>query len=140
MKRFLILCAAALAVMVVSEQKASANFKIGFGYSFNFCAEWSGCCFSFSCCPSVSPCSGPSCGAAGYGYAGGGYGGGYCYAPQVQSYSTGNTAYAAAPQVAPHNVSTPKTAPVNASTAQQIGYYYYPSAGYYNAPSYWYGN
>jgi hypothetical protein len=136
MKRFLIVCAAALAVLAASEQKASANFKINFSAGLNFSCEFGGCygfCFGCGCAPSGC---GVSC-YPGYGY-GAAYQGGYCYAPQAQAWGGDGSAYAVAPQYAPQTAPAQKAAPVSTPTAQQIGYY--PSAGYYQAPSYWYGN
>jgi hypothetical protein len=113
MKRFVTLCALAVALLAVAEQKASAwtkwNFSAGINLSYqggDNCLLWGlvksgpmpGCDYG---CPPV------------------------CYAPQMYQGAaagyTGPMPTQAAPQAAPA-----------ATTTQPVGYYYY-------APSYWYG-
>jgi len=144
MKRFLVGCALAMAVLAASEQRASANgsgswgFNIGVDVGFKF-GWWSNrCC---NCCPN------------GYGYPGygpPGYGPpvypGYpdhAGMPHADGYANVPTSAPAAAPAAPAAPAKPAT-----SGAQQVGYYYYSTGygyypsygyGYGYSPSYWYG-
>jgi hypothetical protein len=123
MKRFLVGCALALAVLAASEQRASAgscgfNIGVDVGVRLNW---WSGC-NNGGCAP-------------GYGY--GGYAG---YPPPAYPHY----GYAQAPIAVPAAPATaPAAAPAKQATpaAQQVGYGYYPGVVSYDYSQlyYWYG-
>jgi len=131
MKRFLVGCAVAMAILAASEQRASANgswgFNIGVDVGFKF-GWWSSC---NNCCPNYPCYNGYPNYPAYYGNAATGHSEGYANAPAAP--------VPAAPAAAPARPAV--------AGAQQIGYSYYPSTyGYYGygynygyTPSYWYG-
>ncbi len=138
MKRFLFACTLALSVMAIAEQKASAWSKFNFNVGLNLSREASDNSAFFGLIR-----NGPAPyaqGAQGGGYEGGGYGGGQGggQGGGVHQY------YNPMPTTAMPAQSVPAQSALTSST-QQIGYYnynyqYYPTTGYYAAPSYWYGN
>jgi hypothetical protein len=118
MKRFLVACAAALALVAFTGQKASANG--GFGFRIGVSVGFDCSAYTVPACP--PPCMQPAgCYLGITDYGAGGFGGGY---------------HAAAPYTPTHVATMPAPTPV---TTQQVGYQGYPSTqGYY--PAYWYGN
>ncbi len=154
MKRFLVACTLALALMANAQQKASAWSKFNFNVGLNISREASDNNFLFGLYrngphPNAQGGNGGGGGGGydGYGSAGGagagtGYGAGNPYFNQMP-------AAGAMPTLPAPGQSVPaQTAPVmQQSNTQQIGYYNYyrnagyaPSTGYYAVPSYWYGN
>ncbi len=152
MKRFILAGIVALALAAVTEQQASAGFKMSISGGFNASMECTGFCWtsSFNCNP-VSPCYPSPCYAGSCGYPSYPYG--YAYAPTYADYNAAGTYAQPAPTAAVQ--SAPKTAP--AATAPRPATYtpaaiypvgYYQNMGYgngYNAngygatPAYWYG-
>ena len=137
MKRCLVGCALAMAILAASEQRASAGngsfgFNVGVDVGFKF-GWWSKCCDNCNNGPGYGYPLSP---LPYYGHAG---------APQFDGYANAPL-YAPAP-------AAPAAAPAKAATsgAQRVGYDYYPAAygyypsnygygyGYGYAPSYWYG-
>jgi hypothetical protein len=125
MKRFLIGCVAALAVLAASERRASAHggfgFSIGVNVAFDF-KYWG------------------HCHHGGDGYGGCGYHNGY-----AGGYVNGSHApvYAGTPGETPAPAPAARPAAYNQPTTQTVGFQFYPSASYsaynYYAPAYWYG-
>ena len=169
MRRFLIACVVALAVMAVQEQKASAWCNFNFSAGVNLSWQAGDNCYLWGLCKSgpypgtqaqVGNCS-PFAGLCGNGCCngngnGGGWGNGYGYGGGSQYFGgypvTGDTSVLPAPtqSTTPAPAPTPNPGAKPQQTTQQIGYYSYPAAGYaytgyygnsyYQAPSYWYGN
>jgi hypothetical protein len=155
MKRFLVACSLALAVVSMADQKAMAWKKFNFNIGMNISSEaaennflWGA--FRNGPHPFAQGGHGGGYGAGGYGP--GGYGpGGYGGADPLQYYNP-------LPQGgAPNNLPFPQqsTPAQNSPSGQQgtgaaqgtqrVGYSYYNSypynsTGYYQVPSYWYGN
>jgi len=150
MRRFLIACAAALAVTAAQEQKASAwcnfNFSAGVNLSWQAgdnCYLWGLCktgpypgtqaqignCSPFGHCG--QNCWNGNCGGNGFAYGGGSqYLGGYPV--------TGDTSVLPAPTQSTTPAPAPTPNPGVAKpqqTTQQIGYYSYPGDGYYSYPT-----
>ena len=137
MKRFLLVCLLALPLSAVTQQKASAwcCFSCCHSCCFNF--SCGGCCnFSCGCNPC---CGGGGCGyGSGYGYGLPGYGG---YPGGLDGCAWGGYGMvdngipqspAIAPSAAPASAQYPAAAPGNWGGYQPVGYY--------QGPSYWYGN
>lgn len=145
MKRFLIACSLALAVSTVAEQKAMAWKKFNFNVGMNISSESAENNFMwglFRNGPHPFAQQGQQNPYGGGGYGGGGYGGGQ---DPFQYYNP-------MPTQAPNTLPAPmQSAPAqnmpsgqginNNQGTQRVGYYNYPySNGYYQVPSYWYGN
>jgi hypothetical protein len=125
MKRFLVGCALALAVLAASEQRASAGscgFNIGLDFGFRF-SYW-----NQNCCNNGPPGYGP--------------GGWVNYAPPAYpqyGYAQAPMAAPAAPATAPAAAPATPTKPATPA-ALQVGYGYYPGVVSYDySQVYWYG-
>jgi hypothetical protein len=124
MKRFLLASLLALPLLAVTQQKASAGCHFSCGGCCHFSFSCGGCC-NFSC--GCNPCCGGCDGGYGYGFPGyyGGCPGGW------DGYSMGGYG-----MVGDNALQAPAVAPSAAGISQNWGV---QPVGYYQAPSYWYG-
>jgi hypothetical protein len=135
MKRYLVACGLALALLAMADQKASAWTKTQFSIGLHYSREasenktlWG--LFYNGPHPAVTSDHGN-----GYGY--GGQAAPYYY----QAPANGGSL----PTLPAPASSAPAAVNQSSARAQQIGYYNYnyqtyPTTGYYTVPSYWYGN
>jgi hypothetical protein len=132
MKRLLLASLLALPLLAATQQKASAGCHFSCGGCCHFSFSCGGCCnFSCGCNPCCSGCDG------GYGYGFPGYYGGYpgCWDSYGGYGIVGGNALQA-PAVAPSAAGAP-SAQYPAAISPNSGF---QPVGYYQAPSYWYGN
>ena len=136
MKKYLLACLLALPMAALTQQEASAGCQ--------FCCGGS-CCISFSCnncCNFNGGCNAscqPYCGGGGFGNGWGGWGGGYpgCFGGFG---GWGDGCYGGVISGSPAPASTtPAPAGEKKAYAPIMNYGVQP-VGYYQAPSYWYGN
>lgn len=133
MKRIHVACLAALSLVLLSHQQASAYSKFRFGIGFNI--SWEGANNSFLC-GLLKGGPGPGCASDPYaGYTDGGVAPHSCGIGSPYSYGIGHDGFGAQP-IAPPAQAAPAAAP---AVAQPVGYFNYPQQtgyGYYQQPSY----
>jgi len=135
MKRILVASLAALSLVLLSHQQASAYSKFKFGIGFNI--SWEGANNSFLC-GLLKGGPGPGC-CASDPYAGCVDGGGSpycCGGGSPYSHGIGPDGFGAQPIAPPPPPAVPGGAP---AVAQPVGYFNYPQQagyGYYQQPSY----